>query len=82
MDELDPDSRLSDLEDAIAFGNHKGSTKNQDKLKKLVEKDVTYRYGLVLPLDKMKLIPWGSDGTHEYHEPEYHQQNWTYRWKG
>ena len=57
MDELDPEFRLSDLEDAIAFGNHKGATKNEDLLKKIVEKDVTYRYGLVLPLDKMKLIP-------------------------
>ena len=57
MDELDPDSRLSDLEDVIAFGNHKGATKNEDLLKKLVEKDVKYGYGLVLPLDKIKLIP-------------------------
>jgi hypothetical protein len=57
MDELDPESRLSDLEDAIAFGNHKGATKNEVLLKKLVEKDVTHGYGLVLPLDKMKLIP-------------------------
>ena len=57
MDKLDPDSRLSDLEDAIAFGNHKGATKNEDLLKKLVEKAVKYRYGLVLSLDKIQLIP-------------------------
>ena len=57
MDELDPEFRLSDLEDAIAFGNHKGATKNEDLLKKIVEKDVTYGYGLVLSLDKMKFIP-------------------------
>ena len=35
MDELDPEFRLSDLEDAIAFGNHKGATKNEDLLKKI-----------------------------------------------
>ena len=57
MDNLDPESRLLDLEDAIAFVNHKGATKNEDLLKKLVEKDVKYGYGLVLPLDKIKLIP-------------------------
>ena len=45
------------MEDAITFGNHHGATKNTDLLKKLVGKDVTYGYGLVLPLDKMKLIP-------------------------
>ena len=57
MDELDPEFRLLDLEDAIIFGTRKGATQNEDLLKKLVEKDVMYGWGLVLSLDNMKLVP-------------------------
>jgi hypothetical protein len=57
MDELDPEARLSDLEELIPFENYKGVTKNEDLLRKLVRKDITQGYGLVLPLYKVKRIP-------------------------
>ena len=45
------------MEEAISFGNHKGAERNPVILKSLVEKDVTHRYGLVLPLSKVSSIP-------------------------
>ena len=72
MDELDPESRLLDLEDTIAFRNHKGATKNEDLLKNLVEKcDVLIRYSSATIQDEA--YPRSSDGTYEHHEPEYYQ---------
>ena len=37
--------------------NQKGANNNQELLKELAEKDSLHGYGLVLPLDKVKLIP-------------------------
>jgi hypothetical protein len=52
-DDLDDDSRATDLVEALEFTNHKGAIKNPDLLRKLCEKDVKYGYGLVLPLNKL-----------------------------
>ena len=50
-------AKLKDLEEAMAFGNHKGAESNPEILRELIKKDVTHSYGLVLPLDKLKRIP-------------------------
>jgi hypothetical protein len=57
MEDISPRDRTSDLKEALSFGNHKGASNNKELLKKLVEKDILHGYGLVLPLDKMELIP-------------------------
>ena len=49
--------RLKALEEALAFGNHKGAEQDPKILKELVERDVTHGYGLVLPLEQIKRIP-------------------------
>ena len=41
----------------MAFGNHKGAESNPKILKELVEKDVTFGYGLVLPLEELNNVP-------------------------
>ena len=45
------------MEEAISFGNHKDNGRNPVLLRSLVGKDVTHRYGLVLPLSKVSKIP-------------------------
>ena len=57
LSELANDARASDLEEALTFGNHKGAEEKPDLLRKLVEKDITHGYGLVLPLKKVRRIP-------------------------
>ena len=57
LSELDFQSRASDLEEALEFGNHKGAEQQPDLLEKLVKKDIIHGYGLVLPLDKITRVP-------------------------
>ena len=57
MEKLSDEETASDLKEALAFGNHKGAIKNQQLLRKLVEKDIVHGYGLVLPLEKITEIP-------------------------
>jgi hypothetical protein len=54
---LDEEKRLSDLKEALAFGNHRGATNKPELLKELVNNDVSYGYALVLPLNKILSIP-------------------------
>jgi hypothetical protein len=56
-EELDEEKRLSDLKEALAFGNHRGATNKPELLKELVNNDVSYGYALVLPLNKILSIP-------------------------
>ena len=56
MEELSTEDKLEDLKEALEFGNHKGAKNNPKLLKKLVEKDITHGYSLVLPLDKTSRI--------------------------
>eukprot|EP00957_Ditylum_brightwellii_P046745 3547939-Ditylum_brightwellii.AAC.1 len=55
--ELNFEVRKTDLEEALEFRNHKGAIKNLELSKKLVEKDIRHGYGLVIPLNKLQLIP-------------------------
>ena len=57
LEDLPAANRKRDLVEALAFGNHKGAKANPKLLRKLVEKDVLFGYGLVLPLETLKVIP-------------------------
>ena len=57
MKDLSSPDKLKYLEQALAFGNHKGAESNPEILKDLAEKDVTHDYRLVLPLKKLKRLP-------------------------
>ena len=57
MEKLSEEERLSDLKEALLFGNHKGANNNQELLRKLVENYVVHGHGLVIPLDKLEDIP-------------------------
>ena len=57
LEPLDKDSRRADVDEALAFGNHKGALLQPKLLKQLVTKDVHYRYCLPLPLEKATKIP-------------------------
>ncbi len=57
LEHLDEDLKKADVNKAIEFGNHKGTSNNPFLLRKLVKKDVNYGYCIPLPLRKVKLIP-------------------------
>ena len=57
LEDLDEEEKLSDLKEALEFGNHKGATEKPELLRELVEKDITHGYALVLPLSKITRIP-------------------------
>ena len=57
LEDLPASNRKKDLEEALAFGNHKGAKANPKLLKELVEKDMLFGYGIVLPHEKLKVIP-------------------------
>lgn len=57
LEELSEEERVSDLVEALEFGNHKGATMKPDLLKELVLKDVQYGYAFVLPLNKILSVP-------------------------
>jgi hypothetical protein len=57
LEDLDEEQRVSDLKEALVFGNHKGATNKPELLRELVNNDVTYGFALVLPLDKVLSIP-------------------------
>ena len=54
---LSKEERQKDIEDALAFGNHKGASQKPELLKKLVGKDVKYGYSLLIPISSVRLIP-------------------------
>ena len=56
LTKLDEDKRKEDLAEALKYGNHKGASENPDQLRELIQKDVDYAYGLVLPLEKIDQI--------------------------
>ena len=58
LEDLDEEKRLSDLQEAIARGNHKGAKEKPANLRKLGKNDVDY-YGFALPIprDKIMIIP-------------------------
>jgi hypothetical protein len=50
-------NQLLDINDALAFGNHKGADQQPELLLKLVRDDVNRGFALHLPLEKIKKIP-------------------------
>jgi hypothetical protein len=54
---LSKEERQKDLEDALAFGNHKGALQKPELLKKLIGNDVKYGYSLPIPLASVRSIP-------------------------
>ena len=52
MEKLDPNDRLTDLKEALAFENHKVANINQELLKKPAKEHILDSCGLVLLLDK------------------------------
>jgi hypothetical protein len=57
LDELTEDARINDLADALTFGNHKGATAHPETLRRLIEKDVTSGFCLVIPPQIVSRIP-------------------------
>ena len=57
LQNMDNNTRATNLTEALEFQNHKGATENQDLLLNLCSKDVKFGYGLVLPLSKVTRIP-------------------------
>lgn len=57
LEELDEEKRMSDLLEALEFGNHKGASEQPDLLRKLLLKDVLYGYCFTVPMEKLTSIP-------------------------
>jgi hypothetical protein len=57
LEPLEEELRVKDLKLALEFGNHKGASNKPDLLVELVKKDITYGYGIVLPLKQITKIP-------------------------
>jgi hypothetical protein len=55
--EISEAERKMDVEEALAFGNHKGAETNYTLLRELITDDVIHGYSLPLPLDKIHLLP-------------------------
>ena len=56
LEDLSKESHISNMNDALTFGNHKGALSKPDILKKLVSKDVKYSYSVPIPLTSVKKI--------------------------
>ncbi len=54
---LDEPEWEKDIQEAIIFGNHKGTVKQQDLLIKLVMDNLTWGFALPLPLNKIASFP-------------------------
>ena len=54
LEELNNDTRYSDLQDALDFGNHKGADENPALFEKMMNEDVTHGYSLIIPRNKVK----------------------------
>jgi hypothetical protein len=53
---IDNDNGLCDIDDTLAFGNHKGALQQHNLLLKLIQNNVEQGFALPLPLDKIKRI--------------------------
>jgi hypothetical protein len=54
--EISKNKQQQDLVDALTFGNHKGASQKPVILKKLIAKDVKYRYSIPIPLSSVQLV--------------------------
>ena len=57
LDKVSMSDREADLDEALAFGNHKGAESNPELLRKLVVKDITHGYALPIPLSAITKLP-------------------------
>jgi len=57
LEEISKEQRLSDVLEAIKFGNHKEAQSNPEAILSLVSKDVKHGYAVAFPLAKAHLIP-------------------------
>ena len=57
MAELSDELKRLDFEDSLSFKNHKVATEKPDLLRSPIEKYVTHKYGVVIPLDKILRFP-------------------------
>jgi hypothetical protein len=57
LKEISKEDRVADLQEALQFGNHKGATSKPEFLRELITADVTYGYGLIIPLNKIERSP-------------------------
>jgi hypothetical protein len=55
--EISKDNRVADLQEALAFGNHKGASTKPELLQELISGDVKHGYSLILPRNKIDRIP-------------------------
>ena len=55
--EISENEQQQDLVNALTFRNHKGALQKPVILKKLIAKDIKYRYSLPVPLSSVQLIP-------------------------
>jgi len=53
---LSNQTRRKDMEEALAYGNHKGATKHKDLFHQLLQKDVHHGYSLVIPISAVPEI--------------------------
>ena len=56
LEAISEEQREKELDEALAFGNHKGASTQPELLIKLIGKDVKYGYSVPIPLDNVKLI--------------------------
>jgi hypothetical protein len=54
---LDDSNQLNNIDNALAFGNHKGATQQPELLLKLIWDNIDQGFALPLPLDKIKQLP-------------------------
>jgi hypothetical protein len=54
---INEENRIKDVEDALNFGNHKGTNKQQELLEKLVTDNVIRGFAIPFPLSKITQIP-------------------------
>ena len=54
---FDEHDQLLDIDDALAFGNHKGANQQPELLQELINDNITRGCALPLPLYKIKKIP-------------------------
>lgn len=57
LEELPAEMQQKDLQEARERGNHKSARDRPDKLKELVLNDITNGFSVVLPLEKIALLP-------------------------
>ncbi len=55
--EITKEDRIGDLQEALAFGNHKGASSKRELLSDLILGNVKHGYSLVLPPYKIDRIP-------------------------